>query len=99
MPIILVQAKLWKPSEYYGLDEYIRYVAWFLEHNIWRMAVTEEGAETDVERHFVIFGQNLKKTSHDLMSSTSCFVDLAGFSVMNNDMRCIQQLVNINQNM
>jgi len=31
-PIIWIQAKLWKPREYYSVDEYIYYIGWMVEN-------------------------------------------------------------------
>merc|ERR1719359_1519543 len=31
MPILYVDCENWKPSEYYGVDEYIRYLGYVLE--------------------------------------------------------------------
>jgi len=48
MPIILIDAALFKPSSYYGIDEYIRYVAYFIEVAVGRMGC-------GVERLLAIF--------------------------------------------
>jgi hypothetical protein len=75
MPIILIKASLWRPSLYYGVDEYVKMVSWFLEHNFQRMNTDE----TNIEKSMILF-------------------DLSGFSLFNNDMRCVIQLIDINQN-
>ena len=46
-PIVLIDAGLWRPGDY-SLEEYIRYVSWFIEGQIIRM-------EGDVTKHIVIF--------------------------------------------
>jgi len=44
VPIVHVQSHLWKPSEYYSVDEYIYYISWMNE-NARRMCVNQTGME------------------------------------------------------
>jgi len=48
MPVLHVDCENWKPSDYYGVDEYIRYIAYLLEGAVARMG---EG----VERIIIIY--------------------------------------------
>ena len=37
MPVLHVDCENWKPTEYYSVDEYIRYLAYILEGAVGRM--------------------------------------------------------------
>eukprot|EP00948_MAST-09A_sp_MAST-9A-sp1_P000401 g401.t1 len=58
-PIILVRARLWRPSQYYGVAEYERYITYFSQ-----LAAKLMGP--GVERMHVIF--DLKDFSRDMMT-------------------------------
>lgn len=70
MPILLIDAANWVPSSYYGVDEYVRYVAYITE-------VTMAQMGPGVERIFALF--QLAGFSVEMMRplATRCLIELA----------------------
>lgn len=48
MPVVLVRARLWNPGKY-SVNEYVKYVAYFMEQNIKRAAVS--GRESSIQNY------------------------------------------------